>query len=901
VLRSLVPTDVVLSLTDSSSDEEEDAKATPAASAGFRSLGSRRRSERSRSSTRDERSVRSGPRGLRRTVAGMPASSTDSGASADRVKVVPAVVQVRSSLQRLIASASYNDVVVVRRGRTTVSALCLADIFDLAFQQQSQLGVRRPSSHSFIIPAPIVEPLEKVHPRTAAGGPASQSMERILTSGKNIDPKAGSQGPTTGYRWAEEEDEQRGLSQCFSKAIGWALGQCFSWGGSLRLILESAAFQVFLILLLCLDIVIVLVEFGNNDSTVDNSGSGLWWTSVFIMCLFSIDLLLRGIAYGRNFFTLWNLFDTIVVVGSMVLLFTTDSQAPATLVVVGRAFRLLRLVRIVVRFSAARRIATAFGKRLVSQNKRRLLSGQFDLDLTYITDRVIAMSLPSLNVEGLYRNPIAKVGEFLDIRHPDSYVVVNLCSEREYPTSYFHDRVIRVPFEDHNPPRLDQIVDFTRASSDWLLSSPSRVMAIHCKGGKGRTGVMVSCLLMELNEAKSPTEALDWFAERRTMGLDLNQGVSGASQRRYVAYFALQRYLPVKTSRLLYLDFVRISEHHWGDDLPEDRNQVYIEVACERLDMRFSSKGLRNGAMGERDLVAIDSRLDRTGAVRRQERWAEAVPGKASRTSTDDDDDDDEDFATRGKQSTIAPRGPVDSDTQHSVEEFIGGERTDSWTSGDEQELFGNDGVVLDEEEQESSHHDMDCWGIPVVDDFRVSLKSVDRDKTLAYAWFHSGALEAIARMEMQRLHTLLPCAGDSDDNDGSSSADEGIKESRTEMSEMVNFVRSTGHQVRPASARGRTRLLRPDQTIVQVTVPKSELDVAWKDSKNRIFPPDFHVELFFTTRSLAVRRQFFLRRQIQSPNHRADVAVVRGHEHIPTPAKVAAILSSAVASKVSE
>lgn len=56
-------------------------------------------------------------------------------------------------------------------------------------------------------------------------------------------------------------------------------------------------------------------------------------------------------------------------------------------------------------------------RRLVSKKKLRFQSHGFDLDLSYITDRVIAMGFPSSGVESLYRNSLDDVVAFLNNRH----------------------------------------------------------------------------------------------------------------------------------------------------------------------------------------------------------------------------------------------------------------------------------------------------------------------------------------------------------------------------------------------------------------------------------------------------------------------------------------------------
>ena len=44
-----------------------------------------------------------------------------------------------------------------------------------------------------------------------------------------------------------------------------------------------------------------------------------------------------------------------------------------------------------------------------------------DLDLTYVTEHLIAMSFPSSGIMAWYRNSIKDVAYFLDKHHKDNY------------------------------------------------------------------------------------------------------------------------------------------------------------------------------------------------------------------------------------------------------------------------------------------------------------------------------------------------------------------------------------------------------------------------------------------------------------------------------------------------
>ena len=144
------------------------------------------------------------------------------------------------------------------------------------------------------------------------------------------------------------------------------------------------------------------------------------------------------------------------------------------------------------------------------------------------------MGFPSVSVEGMYRNKMGDVKKFFDKRHEKHYKVYNLCSEKAYEASFFYDRVERFPFDDHNAPPLSIMLPFCRSVDEWLKQHPENVAVVHCKAGKGRTGVMICAYLCYCALHPNALASMDYYAERRT---EDKQGVTIPSQRRYVIYF----------------------------------------------------------------------------------------------------------------------------------------------------------------------------------------------------------------------------------------------------------------------------------------------------------------------------------------------------------------------------
>jgi hypothetical protein len=184
-------------------------------------------------------------------------------------------------------------------------------------------------------------------------------------------------------------------------------------------------------------------------------------------------------------------------------------------------------------------------QRLVGGSKARFVdkARNFDLNLCYITQSCIAMGLPAASTEGLIRNNIKEVSRFFEAYHPGGkYKIFNLCIERTYDTSWFRDLVSWYPTHDHNVPMLHMLHDLCLSAERWLQADPEHVIAIHCKGGKGRTGVGICAHLVQF-WGLSAAQALLAYENARTVGWSVgsdkeSQGVTGRSQIRYIGYYA---------------------------------------------------------------------------------------------------------------------------------------------------------------------------------------------------------------------------------------------------------------------------------------------------------------------------------------------------------------------------
>jgi hypothetical protein len=222
-----------------------------------------------------------------------------------------------------------------------------------------------------------------------------------------------------------------------------------------------------------------------------------------------------------------------------------------------------------------------------------------NLDLVAVHPRIVAMGFPATGVESWYRNPYEQVKAYLDLNFASHYTVYNLCAEKQhrYDTAvHFDGRVKEFPFFDHFPCPLAMIPRFVEDCAEYLDAQPVRVVAIHCKAGKGRTGLMACCLMMRLDEALfgDADAAVKQYGEARTKD---GKGLTHRSQIRYVQYYArLQKEmggrLPEGGGPRIHLMSVML--HHIHKVIPVEEIVIrYIEDNAEKEIRAPKGKGAR--------------------------------------------------------------------------------------------------------------------------------------------------------------------------------------------------------------------------------------------------------------------------------------------------------------------
>ncbi|CAH2310934.1 tyrosine- phosphatase auxilin isoform X1 [Pelobates cultripes] len=152
-----------------------------------------------------------------------------------------------------------------------------------------------------------------------------------------------------------------------------------------------------------------------------------------------------------------------------------------------------------------------------------------ELDISYITSRIIVMSFPAEGVELGFRNHIEDVRSFLDSRHLDHYTVFNL-SPKSYRSAKFHNRVSECSWPVRQAPSLHNLFAVCKNMHNWLQQNPKNVCVIHCMDGRTASAVLVSAVFCFCHLFSNPISAIQLLnAKRPGIGL-------WPSHRRYIGY-----------------------------------------------------------------------------------------------------------------------------------------------------------------------------------------------------------------------------------------------------------------------------------------------------------------------------------------------------------------------------
>uniref|UniRef100_A0A8C1TCF3 Tensin 2a n=1 Tax=Cyprinus carpio TaxID=7962 RepID=A0A8C1TCF3_CYPCA len=165
----------------------------------------------------------------------------------------------------------------------------------------------------------------------------------------------------------------------------------------------------------------------------------------------------------------------------------------------------------------------------------RVMERQYDFDLTYITERIISVFFPPLLEEQRYRLNLREVASMLKSKHQDKFLLFNL-SERRHDITRLNLKVHDFGWPDMHAPPLDKICAMCKAMENWLNSDPQHVVVLHCKGNKGKTGVIIAAYMHYSKISAGADQALSTLAMRKFCEDKVSPSLQ-PSQNRYIYYF----------------------------------------------------------------------------------------------------------------------------------------------------------------------------------------------------------------------------------------------------------------------------------------------------------------------------------------------------------------------------
>uniref|UniRef100_A0A3Q2XVF8 Phosphatase tensin-type domain-containing protein n=1 Tax=Hippocampus comes TaxID=109280 RepID=A0A3Q2XVF8_HIPCM len=114
------------------------------------------------------------------------------------------------------------------------------------------------------------------------------------------------------------------------------------------------------------------------------------------------------------------------------------------------------------------------------QVMEQVMERHYDIDLTYITERIISVFfMPELE-EQRYHTELQEMATMLKSKHQDKFLLLNL-SEKRHDITRLIPKVQDFGWPDLHAPPLDRICTVCKAMETWLSADPNNVAVLHCK------------------------------------------------------------------------------------------------------------------------------------------------------------------------------------------------------------------------------------------------------------------------------------------------------------------------------------------------------------------------------------------------------------------------------------
>uniref|UniRef100_A0A2K6GR55 Tensin-2 n=1 Tax=Propithecus coquereli TaxID=379532 RepID=A0A2K6GR55_PROCO len=165
-----------------------------------------------------------------------------------------------------------------------------------------------------------------------------------------------------------------------------------------------------------------------------------------------------------------------------------------------------------------------------------LMERRWDLDLTYVTERILAAAFPARPDEQRHRGHLRELAHVLQSKHRDKYLLFNL-SERRHDLTRLNPKVQDFGWPELHAPPLDKLCSICKAMETWLSADPQHVVVLYCKGSKGKLGVIVSAYMHYSKISAGADQALATLTMRKFCEDKVATELQ-PSQRRYISYFS---------------------------------------------------------------------------------------------------------------------------------------------------------------------------------------------------------------------------------------------------------------------------------------------------------------------------------------------------------------------------